>query len=112
MARRVNLALKHDRRQSRPMTRVMMFLVAYGLMALGVLGTLANYQLLYRSWSRGEHTSLIPLLGGASLCFGMWLHPNDALTNWCWIPLLTDIATGPLLIATAIAALRHSDEVV
>jgi hypothetical protein len=69
---------------------------------LGVWGAAANYQMLWMNVRRGEHHSLVPLIGGAAGALGVAAIPVTGAGRWAWIPLVADPGCIPILVATGV----------
>ena len=58
-------------------------------------------------WLYKKHSSMVPLLGGLLGTVALIIVPLDGARFWWWVPLIVDLGSAPLMVATFIDWLRR-----
>jgi hypothetical protein len=82
--------------------------MAWILGAVFVFVSFANAAIAVRWRTRGISGSLVPLVGGLAGLIAFLTLPFVTLNHWWWIPLLLDLGTGYLVIATVLFAVQRA----
>jgi len=77
------------------------------LAAVFVLVSFGNAGIVLRWRTHGKSGSLLPLIGGAAGLGAFLMLPYPLLNHWWWTPLVVDLGTGYLAIATVVFLVRR-----
>jgi hypothetical protein len=69
---------------------------------------ICNAGIALRWYIHGKNGSLIPLVGGLAGIAACFTLPFPALRGWWWIPLVVDLGSAYLAIATIILVVRRA----
>jgi len=76
------------------------------LILFGGFIAVMNWWILIRTMRDKQGVSFAPLLGGILLMLGLLLLPVDGLRTWCWVGLLLDFGSLPLLFWAIVEAIK------
>jgi|CXWL01.1.fsa_nt_gi hypothetical protein len=77
------------------------WMVGAALMLLGSIPIVGNWWFIASYVARGERRSVIPLVGGLLVSFGLLVLPLEGIRRFWWLPLLCDYGTIALPIGLA-----------
>jgi hypothetical protein len=84
---------------------IIRWIISVPLVLLGCWIMFTNVLIVYRWFTRREHHSFTPFLGGVLAFLGMLICPSRQIMHFAWIPLALDITYLILNLTCGLAVL-------
>jgi hypothetical protein len=75
----------------------MYYIIPSIFLVISIIYISINYILLFKIYYYKERHSFAPIIGGVSGFIGIFLLPLHGVVYWCWIPLVIDMGTFPIV---------------
>jgi len=89
--------------------RAVLWVIACLLLLLSAMITLGNAGVVLRWMLQRKRSSFLPVVGGFWGMVGVLVLPLKGSAKWCWIPLIADLGSAPMLVFLILTLFRKEN---
>jgi hypothetical protein len=91
-----------------PVIQAVLWFIAGVLLLLATIVILGNAEVVVSRMVQKKFSSRMPFFGGICGVLGILAMPLKGSAKWCWIPLIADLGSAPMLVGLVWMLLRKN----